>query len=128
MKILTGTADALPVLRNLMADEQESVVAIFLDCDQALLGAREIFRGTSESAPARPKEILAAALRAGASSVVVGHNHVSHDSTPSEDDVRFTVALEWACDAVGVRLIDHLVVAAGGAYFSFRESGLLKKK
>lgn len=124
--LLRGTSDAVPLVRSLVQNDQESVVVLLLDSDQNLVDMREIFRGTSDSVNARPKEILAAALRANAASLVVGHNHLGSDPTPSEDDIRFTVALQWACNAVGIRLVDHIVVAARDRYFSFREAKLLE--
>ena len=50
-----------------------------------------------------------------ASAIVLVHNHPSGDPTPSPEDVAMTRAVAAACDVVGVPLLDHVVVARGGA-------------
>ena len=97
-----GARDARRALARIGAESQECVLALFLDSGNRLLGRREIFRGTADMSMARPREILREALIAGATRLVVGHNHPSGDPEPSEEDVRFTVRMEWAAKAVGV--------------------------
>ena len=60
----------------------------------------------------RPREIYRDALLAGASAVVVAHNHPSGDPTPSSDDREVTRRLAEAGETLGVDLLDHLVIAA----------------
>jgi DNA repair protein RadC len=115
------------LFRHLQAEEQEVVSAAFLKTNQAVIEVREIFRGTLSESIAQPREILREALRLNAAKFIVAHNHVSGDLFPSESDLRFTVRLEWAADAIGVDLVDHLILSPSGDYFSFLESKLLKK-
>jgi DNA repair protein RadC len=70
------------------------------------------------------RTIVADALAFDATGVVMAHNHPSGDATPSDDDRVLTRRLARALDAVGVRLIDHLVLA-GDEAASFRGLGLL---
>jgi DNA repair protein RadC len=56
--------------------------------------------------------------------VILYHNHPSGDPTPSREDREFTRRLATASEAVGVRLLDHIVVGREGCV-SFREAGLL---
>jgi DNA repair protein RadC len=67
---------------------------------------------------------LRVALRDGASGLVVVHNHPSGDPKPSCEDVSMTACLVEACDAVGLPLLDHVIVARGGAASLF-ELGVL---
>ncbi len=122
---IQNARDARRALARIGAESQECVLALFLDSRNRLLGRREIFRGTADMSMARPREILREALIAGATRLVVGHNHPSGDPEPSEEDVRFTVRMEWAAEAVGVPLVDHLIICRGGKYFSFAEAMLL---
>lgn len=52
------------------------------------------------------------------------HNHPSGDPTPSEADVAMTGQIEFACQAIGVVLHDHVIVGRG-AELSFRSQGLI---
>jgi DNA repair protein RadC len=74
-----------------------------------------------------PDVFVPALLTPGTSALLVVHNHPSSDPTPSADDARLTVRLCTAADILDVGILDHLIVAAGGRYFSFREAGMLDR-
>jgi DNA repair protein RadC len=101
--------------------DQEVVGALFLDTRNRLLGEREIFRGTLDRAAVEPREILKEALLQGAAGVVLFHTHPSGDLAPSLGDRQFTRRLEHAADVVGVRLVDHLILAGSGRWVSLLE-------
>jgi DNA repair protein RadC len=44
---------------------------------------------------------------------------------PSDADLQFTRAMIRAADAVGLELVDHLVVGKGGEFLSIRWDGYL---
>jgi DNA repair protein RadC len=52
------------------------------------------------------------------------HNHPSGDPAPSEEDQRVTEQIKAAGAILGIRLLDHIIVAKRG-YFSFQEHGKL---
>src|SRR5690606_34132746 len=110
---LTTPQSAYPIFSSLAQESQEVVACAFLDVRSQLIRQEIIFRGSLEGAVARPREILKAALRANAAGIIVAHNHPSQETSPSEQDVTFTVNLEWACEAVGILLLDHLIIAGG---------------
>jgi DNA repair protein RadC len=103
--------------------DQEAVGALFLDVRNRLLGEAEIARGTLDRALIEPRQILWPALARGAAGVVIFHNHPSGDPTPSLEDVKFTRRMAAACDAVGVKLIDHLILGSAQRWVSLRERG-----
>jgi len=78
--------------------------------------------GTIDATTVHPREVFREATVAGASSVVLFHNHPSGDPTPSPDDVRLTARLVRAGEVMGIEVIDHLILA-DHRYYSFRESG-----
>ena len=47
--------------------------------------------------------------------MVLVHNHPSGDPTPSREDIAMTRAVRAGGELVGVPLLDHVVVARGGA-------------
>jgi len=85
---------------------------------------QSISDGTVDRANVFPREVMHGALTQNAVAVIVAHNHPTGDPTPSEHDKMLTRALALAAETVGVRLHDHLIVAAD-AVFSFRSEGLL---
>ncbi|MET0621321.1 MAG: DNA repair protein RadC [Thermoanaerobaculia bacterium] len=113
-------------LRATQADDsQERTGALFLNARNRLLkNDPDIYRGTLDRAVVEPREILRRALVGKAAAVILYHNHPSGDPTPSREDREFTRRLASAAEAVGVRLLDHIVVGREGCV-SFREAGLL---
>ena len=57
-----------------------------------------------------PGEVFSAALRVGAKAVIVAHNHPSGDTTPSAQDRELTAALKRLGEALGVTVLDHLII------------------
>ena len=55
-------------------------------------------------------EVFATALKVGAKSIVVAHNHPSGNATPSAQDQELTAALKKLGEALGVTILDHLIV------------------
>ncbi len=56
--------------------------------------------------------------------IILAHNHPSGDATPSASDCSSTRRLSCVADALGCRVVDHLVFA-GSSVSSFRQLGLL---
>jgi DNA repair protein RadC len=103
--------------------EQEVMGAIYLDSRNRLLAEREIYRGTLNRAAVEPRAILKEALLRGAAGVLLFHTHPSGDPSPSAEDLAFTRRLAEAAEAVGVRLLDHLVLGDATRWVSLRDRG-----
>ena len=97
---------------------------LLLDTKHRLLRAHIVSEGTLDTSLAHPREVFRAAVGGGAACVIVFHNHPSGDPAPSPDDHTLTQRLAKAGTVVGVPLVDHLVLA-DGAYWSFRENGMI---
>ncbi len=54
----------------------------------------------------------------------VVHNHPSGDPTASREDLAMTQAVQRAAAALGIKLLDHVIVA-GNRWLSFQREGLL---
>lgn len=96
---------------RLGALEHEELWVLGLDGRSRLRGARCVARGGLHGLGARASDVLRAALRLGASGFVLVHNHPSGDPTPSAEDVVFTARTVDAGVALGIPLLDHVVVA-----------------
>ncbi|MEO8751337.1 MAG: DNA repair protein RadC [Casimicrobiaceae bacterium] len=102
----------------------EAFLALFLDSQNRLLAARELFRGTLAQTSVYPREVVKAALAHNAAGVIFAHNHPSGVAEPSRADELLTAALKQALALVDIRTLDHFVVA-GQRVVSFAERGLL---
>lgn len=109
---------------SLQARPYEVFVGLFLDSQNRVLAAEELFRGTLAQTSVYPREVVKAALARNAAAMIFAHNHPSGVAEPSRADELLTQALKQALALVDVRTLDHFVVA-GGRLVSFAERGLL---
>lgn len=117
--------DAARFLKARLLDlPHEVFCCLFLDTRHRLIRCEDLFRGTIDGATVYPREVVKRALQHNASAVIVGHNHPSGVSEPSEADRNITQKLAKALALVEIRLLDHLVVSRGG-HVSLAERGWL---
>ena len=106
--------------------KHEVFAVAYLDSAGRLLrdGVETLQEGTIDRAAVYPRRVAAAALRREAAAIVLAHNHPNGLLQPSEHDKLITRAIVLAAETVGLRVVDHLIVAAQDT-FSFRKEGLL---
>jgi DNA repair protein RadC len=109
---------------HLARHAHEVFAVMFLDAQNRLLELEVLFRGTLTQTSVYPREIVVRALAHHAASVVLAHNHPSGTVQPSRADEALTQTLKAALALVDVRVLDHVIVAPGGA-LSMAEKGLL---
>ena len=102
----------------------EVFVALFLDAQHRLIAMEELFRGTLTQTSVYPRELVVRALHHHAAAVVLAHNHPSGSVEPSRADEALTQTLKAALGLVDVRVLDHVIVAAGHT-LSMAERGLV---
>jgi len=101
----------------------EVVYLLCLDAKCKMLCCKEVGEGSVNSAAVPIRRVVEMALAAGATSVVLAHNHPSGVALPSPEDALTTYKLARALYAVEIQLVDHLVVADDD-YVSLSQSGL----
>lgn len=117
--------DLAPMLQARYAHERvECFGVVLLDGRNRYRSHHELSRGGWSASVVRPREVFRRALLAAAPAIVLFHNHPSGDPTPSREDVAITGQLREAGELLGIRVLDHLVVAAEG-WISLRERGAL---
>lgn len=113
-------------LRLKLATRQNEVfMALWLDAQNRLLKAEELFAGTLTQTSVYPREIVKKALGHNAAAVILAHNHPSGVAEPSRADELLTKALKDALAMVDVKVLDHFIVAGNAPPLSFAERGLL---
>lgn len=104
--------------RYFMNIHQEKFMAIFLDTKKCLISYKVLFIGTLDSAIIHPRDIFNEAVKVGASSIIVIHNHPSGSLIPSKEDYQVTKQISESGKMMGIPLIDH-IITNGEGYFSF---------
>ncbi len=95
-----------------------------LDVRHRLLREHELHRGARAHADVEPAEVFHRAIADNAHCVILWHTHPSGDPAPSADDVALTRRLADAGRLLGITVLDHIVIAAGG-FVSLRHRGVL---
>ena len=122
---LTSPAAVRGYLRLRMQDlGHECFYCVFLDAQNRVITAEELFRGTLTQTSVYPREVVKHALRHNAAAVILSHNHPSGVAEPSIQDQALTRTLTEALSLVDVKVLDHFIVAPG-ACLSFAERGLI---
>lgn len=97
----------------------------FLDVKNRIIADELQQKGTVNHTPVYPREVVKRALDLGASAIIIAHNHPSGDAEPSSTDLIVTKRIFEIAKAVGINLIDHIIVTKNNC-FSFREKNMLE--
>ena len=101
---------------------QEEFKVLLLNRANHVLGIYNLSRGGVSGTIVDIKLLLASALKANASSIIIAHNHPSGNLKPSEHDLRLTRKIKEGAKLLDVSLLDHLIVTKVG-YYSFSDDG-----
>jgi DNA repair protein RadC len=118
-RLASPQAAAAYLLRRCQGWTEERFGLLALNVRSVLLADRILSQGTSHATLVTPREFFREALRFGAVSAVAFHNHPSGEVIPSREDRALTRRLREAGEALGVPLVDHLILGAG-TFHSFR--------
>lgn len=110
--------------RLFMVHASEVMYQLCLDGKGKKKGLYKLGEGDLGSVGLNIRQIMENTLRSKAVMVVLAHNHPSGVALPSHDDKVATRMVREALETMGVRLVDHVIVADND-YVSMAESGLL---
>jgi DNA repair protein RadC len=117
--------DAARLTAAFLADRtEETVLALHFNTKRRLIGLHVVAIGSLDASAVHPREVFKAALLSNAASLILVHNHVSGEPTPSPEDERLFEQLKHSGDILGVPLADALIVtdpAEGVRYYSVQE-------
>lgn len=105
--------------------DREAFVILHLDAKHQVLDVELHGLGDVDSSAVYPRQVFRSALLRNASALIFCHNHPSGDPEPSLCDRQLTRDLVIGAHAVGVKVLDHIIVGRGQPYFSFADKGLL---
>lgn len=125
---IEGPEDVALLLERFRNEKQERFIAILLDTKHNILREVTIHVGTASMSIVSPRDVFRAAVREGASAVIVAHNHPSGDPTPSGDDIDVTERLVESGRLLDIPVLDHIVLGDGHTpervFVSLRQRGV----
>jgi DNA repair protein RadC len=109
---LGSAADVAAVAINeLGSATRERVIVLVCDAANHLRQVVQVSEGSIDRAVLPVREILNTVLRRDGRAFAIAHNHPSGDPAPGINDLRATQCLRAAAQVVGLRFLDHVVVA-----------------
>ena len=102
----------------------ESFVVCFVNNANNIAGWAQISSGGMSSVLADPRVIFSLGLSAGASGLILSHNHPSGKLTPSQADLDMTRKLVTLGKMLQIEVLDHIIITED-AYYSFADEGIL---
>ncbi|MCE5347160.1 MAG: JAB domain-containing protein [Bacteroidales bacterium] len=103
----------------------EEFKILLLNRANKVLGTASISLGGTAGTITDVKIILQYALKTNALGLIACHNHPSGNLNPSESDSKLTKKLKDAATIMDIQLLDHIIIAPGGGYYSFADEGML---
>lgn len=98
-------------VKRYMGARNEFVDILLLNNRFSFLACVRVHEGSVNSVAITPRRLLEVAFQHHASMAVIAHNHPAGLAVPSRDDIDTTLNLRSAFSAVGVTLLEHIVVA-----------------
>lgn len=124
--VLLSSAEAADFIRpKIGAADREAFVILHMDVKNQVLDVELHGLGDVDSSAVYPRQVFRSALLRNAASLIFCHNHPTGDPAPSLCDRQLTRDLVLGAHAVGVKVLDHIIVGRTDAYFSFADQGIL---
>ena len=117
-----------PVLRLtsfLRCAVDEEVWALILDAESKLIGLYQLAKGGRHETLIDPASLYRTVLLCEGSAVILVHNHPSGRVSPSPADLQVTERILLAGVALGLPLLDHVIIG-GRREYSFGRAGMLR--
>ena len=114
--------DVLDHVKQYRAATQEHFLVLTLDGAHQVINTHVVTKGLVNRTVVHCREVYRAAILDNAVAIICVHNHPSGNLVPSDEDNGVTKSVKAAGEVVGIKMLDHVIIAAGGEY-SYLEAG-----
>ena len=122
-KKITSSLDLFDLFEPQLVDlPHEEFWVGLLNGANKVIEIKRLTQGGSRQTVVDIPMLLKMALEKSAQAVVVAHNHPSGQNRPSHEDEQITRKIKAGCEAIGITLLDHIIIAKG-QYYSFADEG-----
>jgi len=122
---LTSAKETVEVLKKFLTpakiQTQEYALAIFLNNNSNVLAVYQFGMGGFTATVMDKRLLMAAALKLGATAIILCHNHPSGSLKPSSADYAITKDVKQLAQIHDINVLDHIIVTKDG-YYSFAEN------
>ena len=123
--MIRRSQDAYVVFKTVMGDQPyEEFWILLMNRANRLIRKCCISEGGISGTVVDPKKVFKIALDHHATGIILGHNHPSGNTKPSESDIRITNKIMEAGKVLEVSVLDHLIVT-DDSFYSFSDNGML---
>lgn len=109
-------------VQSLSELDREAVVVLHLSSNLKVICHELVSLGTLDYTIMDPKTVLRKAVINSSAGIVLVHNHTSGELKPSKTDIDSTKIMLEAADILGIKLLDHIIVADDD-FYSMGDSG-----
>jgi len=133
-KTVCSSKDVSEVLSSLLNYEQEHdrekehFWILGLNTKNVIQYTDLVSIGSLSASIVHPRETFRLAVMKATANIIIGHNHPSGDTKPSQEDILLTKRLAQAGEILGINVLDHVIIGSEGSYFSFRDNGMINRK
>lgn len=124
-KKITSSRDVVELMQAELGDiGHEEFHVIYLSNSNKIIKKDAISRGGITGTVADVRLIMKGALDAGATSIILCHNHPSGNKQPSQADISLTKKVKHAGEIMDIKVLDHIIITLKD-YYSFADDGML---
>ena len=129
-KEITSPGIASEILyKYLKGTDRENFVILLLDTKNHAIGINTVSIGSLSASVVTPREVFKTAILSNAAAIILGHNHPSGETSPSQEDIAVTKRLVKAGNVMDIKVQDHIIIGDTSSnfcpYTSFKVIGLL---
>ena len=99
--------------------DREAFIVLLMNTKNRIIAEEVVSVGILDGSLIHPREVFKAAVAGSAAAIIIAHNHPSGDPAPSKEDQEVTRRLRDAGKILGIPVLDHVIVAPEGGFFSF---------
>jgi len=122
-KKITSSRDLFELFEPQLVDlPHEEFWLVLLNGANKVMETKRLTQGGTKQTVVDIPMLLKIALEKSAQALAVAHNHPSGQNRPSHEDELITRRIKTGCEAIGISLLDHIIIARG-EYYSFSDEG-----
>ncbi|MEN3039375.1 MAG: DNA repair protein RadC [Candidatus Kryptonium sp.] len=123
---ITSPEDIAKIFIPRLSDlNKEILIVVLLNTANRIIKEIVVSEGNLNSSVIHPREVFKPAIDELSASIILVHNHPSGNPEPSRMDIEVTKQIYQAGEIIGIKLLDHIIIA-GDKFSSMARLGLLK--
>jgi DNA repair protein RadC len=135
LPLIRSSRDAVEVLSTYIAQKDlltqisvnEFAFVLYLNKQNRVIGMTNLSIGGLDSTMMDVRMVYGMAVKIGASSIIVAHNHPSQSLKASEADIRMSNLMRDGGKSLTIQLLDFLIITSSSGYYSFGDEGMLAR-